>query len=230
MKACSGFEYAGSELALFAKAENWKRYWSSQIGPYIRGNVLEVGAGIGANTGLFANLNWRTWTSLEPDAKLASQIRAVSDQHSAVVGTLADLQERFDTVLYIDVLEHVEDDCTELKLAATHLTSGANLIVLAPAHSFLYTPFDATIGHYRRYTRRSLGAAAPHELRPITTFYLDAAGMLASAANRVLLKAAMPTARQISTWDRLLVPISRVVDPLFGWRLGKSVVGIWRHD
>ena len=58
--------------------------------------------------------------------------------------------------------------------------------------------------------------------------YLDAAGMLASAANRLLLQSSMPSERQILTWDRLLVPVSRLIDPIFAGRVGKSVLGIWR--
>jgi len=58
--------------------------------------------------------------------------------------------------------------------------------------------------------------------------YLDAAGMLASAGNRLLLRSAMPTERQILTWDRLLVPVSRLIDPIFAGRVGKNVLGIWR--
>jgi len=57
---------------------------------------------------------------------------------------------------------------------------------------------------------------------------LDAAGMLASAGNRLLLRSAMPTERQILTWDRLLVPVSRLIDPIFAGRVGKNVLGIWR--
>ena len=65
------FEYVGSELALFEKAVNWKRYWSARIAPFVRGDVLEVGAGIGANTGVLARLPHRTYSSLQPDSALA---------------------------------------------------------------------------------------------------------------------------------------------------------------
>ena len=81
--------------------------------------------------------------------------------------------------------------------------------MLSPAHPFLFTPFDAAIGHFRRYTRASLHRAAPATLSLEKLVYLDAAGMLASAGNRLLLRSAMPTERQILTWDRLLVPVSR---------------------
>lgn len=146
------------------------------------------------------------------------------------MGTVHDLPEegKFDAILYIDVLEHIEDDRGEMFRAAARLKPGGALIVLAPAHPFLFTPFDAAIGHFRRYTRASLRTAAPETLRTERLVYLDSAGMLASAGNRMFLRSAMPTERQILTWDRLLIPVSRLVDPIFAGRVGKSVLGIWR--
>jgi SAM-dependent methyltransferase len=230
MSAAATFEYAGSELMLFEKAVNWKNYWRSQIAPYVTGDVLEVGAGIGANTKALAALPRRSWTCLEPDRALLAQIGFQRVAHREIVGTIADLSQSFDSILYIDVLEHIEDDGAEMTRAAQRLKPGGHLIVLAPAHNVLYTPFDAAIGHYRRYSRASLRAVAPEELAESKLIYLDSAGLLASAANRLLLSQAMPTERQILTWDRLLVPVSRVIDPLFGCGVGKSVLGIWRRE
>jgi SAM-dependent methyltransferase len=224
------FEYAGSELAVFEKAVHWKRYWRARIAPLVHGNVLEAGAGIGANTRLLADLPYRSWTCLEPDAALAAQIELPTGLHRKITGTIADLAESFDTIIYIDVLEHIEDDAAEMARAAARLNRGGHVIVLAPAHGFLYTPFDAAIGHFRRYSRASLRSAAPAGLRESKIIYLDAAGLLASAANRLLLRQAMPTERQILAWDRLMIPISRAIDPLFGHRLGKSVLGVWQRE
>ena len=229
--ADSEFKYAGSELELFEKARNWKAYWRGQIQEFIRGEVLEVGAGIGANTLTLADLAYDRWTCLEPDAALAGRIAVPpGGRHQFAVGTIDDLpaEKKFDAILYIDVLEHIEDDRSEMARAAGRLKSGGALIVLAPAHPFLFTPFDAAIGHFRRYTRASLHQSAPTTLRVEKLVYMDAAGMLASAANRLLLRSAMPTERQILTWDRLLVPVSRRIDPVFAGRVGKSVLGIWR--
>ena len=66
-------------------------------------------------------------------------------------------------------------------------------------------------------------------LRSCRLDYLDAIGMLASLGNRLILKSNMPSPRQIAVWDGLMVPISRLADPLFGHRLGKSVLGVWRR-
>ncbi len=230
MSAATQFQYVGSELAIFEKARKWKSYWRDEIAPYVRGDVLEVGAGIGANTKLLGQLGFDSWTALEPDLRLAAQIEPASSRHRTIVGTISDLNERFDAVLYIDVLEHIEDDRTELMRAAERLRPAGTLIVLSPAHPFLFTPFDGAIGHYRRYTRSSLASAAPGCMRPLRIAYLDSVGMLASAGNRLLLNSAMPTERQILAWDRLLIPISRAIDRLFAGRVGKSVLGIWRRE
>jgi len=230
--ADASYTYVGSELDLFALASNWKRYWTDEIRPYLRGRVLEIGAGIGSNTVALADRT-RDWTCLEPDATLADRLRRQLAEAGwsipVVHGTIADLSSdhRFDSALYIDVLEHIEDDRGELQRVTTLLQPGGRLIVLAPAHQFLFSPFDRAVGHCRRYSRGSLLAAAPAGLRVERAVYLDSVGALASAANRFALRQSMPKARQLKFWDSMLVPISRVLDPIFGYRLGKSVMVIW---
>jgi SAM-dependent methyltransferase len=198
--------------------------------PYLGGSVLEVGAGLGANTRQFAALKFNRWTCLEPDESLLEQIEP-ADRRELLAGDLyaLDSSRLFDAILYVDVLEHIADDSAELRRASAHLNPGGALIVLSPAHQWLFTPFDRTIGHYRRYTRQSLQAAAPRHLRREKLIYLDSVGMLASLANRLLLNQSMPTAAQIRTWDSVLVPCSRLLDPLLCGSVGKSVLGIWRN-
>lgn len=225
----SEFQYVGSELEIFAEAKNWKRYLLEKIAPHLRGDVLEVGAGIGANTQAFADASFTRWTCLEPDASLSARI-STDDRYQVVTGTLQNLPPAatFDSILYVDVLEHIGDDRGELEAAASHLKAGGSCIVLAPAHPWLFTPFDKAIGHYRRYNAKRLADLTPTGMRISKMEYLDAAGLLASLGNRLLLSRSMPTRRQIAFWDGLLVPVSRKLDPLFGHLLGKSVLGVWR--
>ena len=68
------------------------------------------------------------------------------------------------------------------------------------------------------------------DVSPVRQVYLDAAGIAASLANRVLLRRSLPTDQQIRTWDRFLVPVSRWVDPLLGHLVGKSVLTVWRRE
>lgn len=228
-------KYLGNELELFAHASNWKAYWAAHVGPFLGRDVLDVGAGLGATARTLAPGRAGRWVCLEPDLDFVQELTSQRDRGDlparceVLAGTTRgehDLGE-FDTVLYMDVLEHIEDDAAELRQAAALLRLGGHLVVLAPAHGWLFTPFDAAIGHFRRYTKRSLLALAPPGLTPVVARYLDAAGLLASLGNRLWLRSAMPTARQIALWDRGLVPISRWLDRPTGYHLGKSVLVVW---
>jgi len=225
----SEYNYIGSELDLFAKATRLKSYWRSFLASAISGDVLEVGAGIGSNTGVLSGLPVKSWTCLEPDGQLCARIpRELAG--TIIHGSIADLPAipSYDTIVYIDVLEHIEKDKAELEGAFRLLRKGGHLCVLAPAHQALFSPFDAAVGHYRRYSKQSLKDAGPTGAQLTTLAYLDCAGMLASIGNRILLKQSAPTEGQIATWDRYLVPISRQLDPLLGFTIGKSVVAVWK--
>ncbi len=228
--------YTGTELALFSAAANWKSYLKRQIRPYLGGDVLEVGAGIGGTTMSLCEERGGRWVCLEPDPELAAALvesrnaGAVPARCEVIVGTADSARglTPFDTILYIDVLEHIEDDAEEVRKSAGLLAPGGHLVVLSPAHPWLFTPFDRAIGHHRRYTRRSLRALTTPDLEVALVRYLDAAGLVASLGNRVILKSSMPTRRQIAVWDNGLVTLSRFLDPVLGFGLGKSILGIWR--
>lgn len=230
------YRYVGKELDLFAAAVNWKTYTAQMLAGFVGGRVLEVGAGIGGNTRFLHNPRVCEWTCLEPDPDLARRIEeritsgGLPRRCGIVRGTTASLDDaaRFDTILYLDVLEHIADDGAELTRAGRLLSPGGHLVVLAPAHQFLFSPFDAAVGHYRRYNRAMLRALTPPDCRLETTLMLDSAGLFASLANRLVLSSPLPSPRQIAIWDRLLVPISRVVDRIAGCRIGKTIVAIWR--
>lgn len=227
--------YEGTELEVFSRATNWKAYWSSKIRHLLMGEVLEVGAGIGSNTLLLQDPRRGHWVCLEPDASLVQDLRtrlmsrADAAEAEIIVGDLTAIapDRSFDAILYIDVIEHIEGDRRELERAAARLSPGGALIILAPAHGWLFSPFDKAIGHHRRYDRRSLSAVIPADLHCLRLDYLDSAGLLASSANRFFLRSDFPTPGQIDVWDKRLIPISRVLDPLLGHRVGKSVLGIW---
>jgi len=227
--------YVGTELELFAGALRWKAYWSGEITRYVGAKVLDVGAGLGATArALAGHPAVAAWTCLEPDPRFARALeaRVAARELPAAVrvsqGTLADhVGGPYDTILYIDVLEHIPEDCDELARAAHALAPGGRLIVLSPAHPFLFSPFDAAIGHERRYTRTTLLACSPSGLKLERMRYLDSVGLAASLANRTLLRQSIPTARQIMIWDRLMVPMSRILDPLLGYRAGKSILAVW---
>lgn len=230
--------YPGGELELFSAAHNWKKYLAGVLSPFVSGRVLDVGGGIGSNVPYLCNERVARWTSLEPDPALARKAAERTAQAGlaapceVVAGTIADIDpdSRYETILYLDVLEHIADDAGELARAAAHLAPGAHLVVLAPAHPFLFTAFDAAIGHFRRYDAASLAGLTPPGCRVQALRMLDSAGFFASLANALLLRRALPSRRQIAIWDSLLVPLSRVLDPLTGRRFGKTILAVWRID
>jgi 2-polyprenyl-3-methyl-5-hydroxy-6-metoxy-1,4-benzoquinol methylase len=233
----SEFKYVGSELDLFAAVLNWKSYWSRQLQPFIKGDVVEVGAGIGSNTRFLDSGGTGRWVCLEPDPELGSQLtsncgsRKSGRPYESVCGTLESLTgQQFDTIIYIDVLEHIEHDREELERAASYLRPDGNLIVLSPAHQRLFTPFDQAIGHFRRYNRSMLRSVSPPGLRLARMRYLDSLGMAASAANLLLLRQSMPTKAQLKVWDSFIVPVSRVLDKLVFYSMGKTIIGVWCKD
>jgi SAM-dependent methyltransferase len=188
------------------------------------------------NTALLVPRHSGRWTCLEPDRVLLEEARlrldaaGLAQRCELACGTLAslDASRTFDTIVYLDVLEHIENDRAEMEHAAAHLSPAGRIVVLAPAHQRLFTEFDRAVGHFRRYDKRTLAAVGPPGLERERLFYLDSVGLCASLANRLFLRQGQPTLAQIRLWDRAMVPLSRILDPLLFRRAGKTVVGVWR--
>ena len=231
-------EYIGDELQLFKNAKNWKAYFSSKIRPYIRGDVLEVGAGIGSNTKFLAKENHEisSWSLLEPDANLASEIKPNVDslnlnQVSIINGTIDYLNDKtYDTIIYIDVLEHIENTASEIEKIKKCLRLNGFLIILVPSYNFLFSNFDKRIGHFRRYNKSLLCRQINNELSTEKLFYLDSMGFFASLMNKFFLKKELPSQKNINFWDNYLVKLSMLFDILFFKKFGKSLIGIFRNE
>lgn len=228
--------YVGNELELFKYAHHWKQYYASVFAHLLKGDILEVGAGIGETTHSLCNGKQESWVCVEPDPELTDQIAFKKQQGylpdfiEVVTGTLDAVaaDRKFDAILYIDVIEHIEYDTEELQKASHYLKAGGHLIVLVPAHNFLYSEFDKAIGHFRRYNKKQLADTAPKQLKTIDLRYLDSVGLSASLANKWLLKQDYPELRQIQFWDNYIIPVSKIADRITFFKFGKTVLGIWQ--
>src|SRR4029077_19478576 len=112
-------DYVGDELTIFALAKRWKTYFRDSIAPHIKGTVAEVGAGRGTTTLTLCDPAEReVWLCIEPDRTMATELQQMCaeghlpERCEAFLGVLANLpvERQFDTILYVDVLEHIEDD------------------------------------------------------------------------------------------------------------------------
>lgn len=227
-------DYIGNELELFQHAKHWKGYFSSYIKKYIKGDILEVGAGFGVNTRYLVNDSVSSWTFIEPDAHLADRIIEYTTElkilKKVIVGTLQNLEcELYDTIIYIDVLEHIEASKAEIELIKKHLKPDGHLIILVPAYQYLFSEFDKSIGHFRRYNKQLLRSEVNSILKEKRLFYLDSCGVMASVANKLFLKKSAINLGQVKFWDRVLVNFSKISDQIVFKSFGKSLIGVYQN-
>ncbi len=225
--------YVGDELGLFREARTWKAYYAAFLRRWIRGDVIEVGAGIGGTTPFLINDAVDSWICVEPDPAFREELLDVRELFSGRVsievqtGDLRSIEgSAAGCIVYIDVLEHIENDSDELEYAASCLKPGGRLIVLAPALPSLFSAFDRAIGHYRRYNRHSIRASIPVNCKLTGIWFLDSLGMLLSLGNRLLMKQSTPTPAQIRFWDQRLLPVSKLLDTVLRHSIGKTVIWI----
>lgn len=176
------------------------------------------------------------WLCLDPDARridiiekaiAGGELPPVCQTRHGYANDLAP-EEKFDAILYLDVLEHIDDDRGEMATAVRHLKQNGHLIVLSPAFEFLRSARDDVLGHVRRYTATNLKAVMPDGVEQIVCRYVDCFGALAVLSNRVLLRQKEAGMGQLKFWDQKLIPLSRLFDPLFQRYFGRSVLWVGR--
>lgn len=220
--------YPGKELEALSVAVNYHRWIVDEIEPYLGKKVAEVGAGVGSVSQLILEKDVVMLLAFEPSSNLypllqqnlatEERVRTINDFFSPRY------EPGLDSVLYINVLEHIEDDSAELERALAALKPGGHLIIFVPALSWLYSDFDRQIGHYRRYTKSGLcRLVADAGFHLMKVRYFDVAGILPWYVNFVLLRNSIGSG-SVSLYDRLVVPIMRVVEGMIPPPVGKNVL------
>ena len=220
-------------LQELARMPNYQRWIIEEIEPWLRGSVLEVGAGIGTMTPYLAAVSGVTDVcALEPHADAYGQLTRVCDGiegASATLGTVEVLGDRrFDTVVYINCLEHIRDEEGELRRVQKHLAGpDAHLIIFSPALEFLYGELDRVSGHWRRYSRPSLLAAVQHAgYGVVRARYVDVLSIAPYwLSNRVLKRNSIGD-MSIDIYDRYYVRAARLLHKAVRSPLGKSLMCI----
>jgi SAM-dependent methyltransferase len=199
-------------------ARRYNDWLFSRCAPHIGRRVLDVGAGIGTFTALVAES--APVLALEPDPAFARHLttRFAGDSNVTVFqGSASDLSpgaigKAFDTIVCLNVLEHIPNDTAALEHFRRLLSPGGWFLLLVPAHPFLFGSLDRAMGHERRYRKdglRELLERAGFEietLRPVNP--LGAVGWFVSA--RILKRTQIPDV-PLRVYDGL-VPLVRTLD------------------
>ncbi len=225
-------EHIGTEtLKRIAAMRNYNSWIIERIEPFVGQRVLEVGCGIGTMTQFFTDRELVVGIDIDP--KQVAMIRRAFKGKKHMQFAVEDIEKidvqeyaakRFDTIICLNVLEHIQDDAKALRIFHKLLAPGGRLVLQIPAYPFLYSTLDKNIHHFRRYTKRNL--LAKTEQAGFTTAhcsYMNVFGIPGWFVNGRLLRRKILPAEQLKGFDKLL-PVLKRVDRLFNRWGGLSII------
>jgi len=188
-------------------------------------NLLDFGAG----TGQLAEI-WRDKYEINPicleiDPSLVDVLVA---KKFRVFQKLDEIKDEFEFVYTSNVLEHIEDDVEALKNIKNKMAVNGKLVIYVPALPVLFSDFDVSVGHYRRYTKKELiDKVTSAGFKVEDCFWNDSLGVLASLAVKLLGyegKLKLGNVKYLLVYDRAIYPISKILDKfLFKYLIGKNL-------
>lgn len=228
-------KYFGRDLEAMSFAENYHKWIIDEFKPYFGAKVAEVGAGTGNFSKLLIDSQIRRLVTFEPSKNMYPLIQKRLAEYNKVKtinqffgNEYQNYEKSFDSIVYVNVLEHIKDDKKEVSYVYQALRKGGHILIFAPALSLLYTDFDRKLGHFRRYKKQSLikliqGAG----FSVIKAKYFDFVGIIPWYVVFVLLKQSL-TGGNVSMYDRLVVPVMRKIEGIIAPPIGKNLLLIGR--
>jgi SAM-dependent methyltransferase len=225
-------------LEIMNQAPRYNAWQYARIAPYLGRRLCEIGAGVG-NMSSFLVGDGRALAVLaeRDELYLESLRRRFGVQPQVVVERLAlpdaTAGERFarfqlDTVVALNVIEHVPDDVGALRTAGDLLQPGGRLVVLVPACQAIFGTLDEALGHVQRYSRTSIeGRMRQAGLEVERSFYFNLAGIPGWWFNSRIRRSRLIPLRQLRLFDAM-VPVLRLEDHL-PLPIGQSVVCVARR-
>ncbi|HEY6232383.1 MAG TPA: methyltransferase domain-containing protein [Pyrinomonadaceae bacterium] len=237
----SAFKYPGRELEAMAQAANYHRWILRLFAPYLGQHLVEVGAGLGSFSELILeNHDCQTLSLVEPSAEMYQQLAVKAPsltndlKHTRVLTYHANFVDAApliknnqppDSIIYVNVLEHIEEDELELATVQQTLGSGGRVFLFVPALPWLYGAFDERVGHVRRYTRRSLEQKLERAgFKTLMSTYFDALGIAPWWIKYCLLRSERMEPAGVRFYDRFVVPAVSRMEAVIRPPLGKNVI------
>ena len=225
-------EYPGKELEIFDKAVFWRKYIYFLVRKYLKNGLLEVGAGIGSFTKNYKN-NFTNISLTELDKKNIKRLkkRFKNSKIKILSKFTSEIGKKFNTILYMNVLEHIKNDKKEINISLSKLNKKGYLVILVPAHNELYTKFDKEIGHFRRYKINFFKKLKLKNSKIIKLQYLDCLGYFLYYLNKMFYKDEVyPSESKIFIWDKFFTPLTFFLDKFLNYKFGKNILCIIKKD
>ena len=230
--------YAGNDLEVLADMPNYYSWIMESFGPHVRGQVVEYGAGVGTISARLTPLAG-TLTIVEPSPNLAARLRdrfAASPNVRIVPASLethvAQLpRDSVDTLVLVNVLEHIADDRAALRQLVEALRPGGHLLLFVPALQFLTSRLDRDLGHHRRYHKPDLvGKVTAAGAAVQTCRYVDLLGVFSWLIVNTMMGATAFNPALVAVNDRYAVAFTRRIEKMLGAPFGKNLVLVARKD
>lgn len=231
------FVYTGRELEAMSLAVNYHRWIFESLKPYLGRRLVEVGAGQGSFSEMLLECGAEHVALVEPSGKMYEQLKAhlsrlkTSVEVETYNATFSEVAEeiraahRPDSILYVNVLEHIEDDEAELALVHSTLCAKGRVFIFVPALRWLYGKFDEAVGHVRRYSRRELEEKCRRAgFKIIKSDYFDLLGVLPWYFKYRVLKSSSMEPWAVQLYDRYLVQVTKAIESAIRPPVGKNIV------
>ena len=226
-------KYPEVALERFDRAGLWIKYVIFKVKRFLKNDILEVGAGFGSFTrGYMKNFHSITLTDTDDNSFNLLKKNFLHDQNVNIIkSSINDIEKKFDTIIYFNVLEHIKEDISEIKSALKKLNKGGHLIILVPAHQKMYSKLDKIVGHYKRYDIDFFKKNRFENSKIIKLHFLDFFGYLLYYLNKIFFKEeTYPSNLKIFIWDKIFTPFTIIADYLSGYKFGKNILCIYQKD
>lgn len=207
-------DYGKQTLEKMDEAKNYANWLLAQIRPYLKGEVLEVGCGLGTFTKRLVGYGLPVW-ALDMNRNYLTKVRKEISKDKATI-FWADIEQgvnlpkykKFKTILCFNVLEHLKDDKGALKNIYKLLKIDGYLLLIIPAHRILFGEMDKALGHHRRYEKKDLEMLLRRSGFFVEkTRSLNLFGVIGWLVNSRILRRRLLPKNQLRIFDKLLVPL-----------------------
>lgn len=221
-------EYSGWELKFFDQSNNFRKYQYSLIRKYVGKKLLEIGPGTGtfAKKFFLNNVDELNLSeiNIELNKVLVSEFRN-NKKVKILSKKIEDIDDTFDTICYFDVLEHINDHEKEIENSLKRIKKGGHLIIIVPAFNFLFSHYDRSVGHYRRYEKKFfIDFVKTNNLDCKKLIYFDSIGFFFLSINKIINTKKKNSVGLATILWNMLIPISKILDKITLNIFGKSVL------